>query len=1025
MSNDITGGLRNLKGGSIDALRGPYPTVAAANLAIPDTIVDDLNFREGKFVDIGIKPNLVTHWWKGGYKNENLVEYIEVTQAKFNTVAPIAGMLILSENLLNNNELVFGGWSKTGGKRISSTELRTPLIQIDPSKVNITFSGGFNIGTNMARFVFFDKNEVFISYSDDLTTAIPSNARFVGVSVANSAIMGNDPTQTQFTITAMLNYGTVAKPWQGFNASIDNTRIKNLDLKTLVRFYNLYNSSGKNKFDLTASINGKVIRAATGLIEDRADSALSNLIPVKPGTTYSLSGLTNTTKVIRFVDAAGTPLKPKKTDGTDYGSYSYTSGAFIAPPGSVYFQLLWKYNNIGVSDQVQFEKGSVSTQYESFVSKIGSDQIEGDVNIDLTGYTKTGGSSKTTMELDTAVQQASSGINSAISVSNTAILKADEAKIIADSNSNQIQNKQFDSNQIRDAAINLAKLNQSVLDFINASGGGVINNFPDEKFLTKNPGANGTLTFKDGADGYARISAMSTVSAQITELKTKSENYKSIIIQESFDLASSTGARSTLLLPDNTTIKFVGNGMLRNTYLYGKNLIIQADRVRIFDNVQFFVYGAGGVQVPSTSNNILTVNIPATSTVDFFNKKTRTVYLASSGATVNPFDTKPMHAKMPNLSALTNVSGVWRLRIGQAADFPLTSSGSNVVIPISNKYIFFDKDTDAVLASGLTYDPLKIKGTYLVNYNRTLRSSIYGDVFPEWFGAKADGITDSTDAINISSRIINAAGGGCLNFENSGLQYMSRGGIVLLSNVQYKLNYTKLKLMNNASEHLIIHDDIETISRCNITPGYLDGNKSNQTLSLDIIHIGWPYGQPFYSQDASYCFSESDFSGVYAEFAKGHGFYVAVPGDIVLASCRSRYNELDGFYWEKEHFKFMECMAWYNGRDGIHTDGGNHFSIIGGKNAHNGRNNINLENAFEFQLSALATIDAVNGANLNIANCYGFMINNLRCVGPSVVGIRIDIGSRNGKILGVIDKGNTTSIINASSTVEVRDVVSY
>lgn len=77
MSFDIAGGLRNLKGGALDALRGPYVSVSAANLAIPNVVVDSINFREGKQVDIIVSAGVYrTYWWQGGYADENLVEML-------------------------------------------------------------------------------------------------------------------------------------------------------------------------------------------------------------------------------------------------------------------------------------------------------------------------------------------------------------------------------------------------------------------------------------------------------------------------------------------------------------------------------------------------------------------------------------------------------------------------------------------------------------------------------------------------------------------------------------------------------------------------------------------------------------------------------------------------------------------------------------------------------------------------------------------------------------------------------------
>lgn len=72
-SFDIAGGLRNLKGGPLDTLRGPYVSLTAANLAIPNVLVDGVNFREGKQVDIVDSEGIyITYWWQQGYEDENL-----------------------------------------------------------------------------------------------------------------------------------------------------------------------------------------------------------------------------------------------------------------------------------------------------------------------------------------------------------------------------------------------------------------------------------------------------------------------------------------------------------------------------------------------------------------------------------------------------------------------------------------------------------------------------------------------------------------------------------------------------------------------------------------------------------------------------------------------------------------------------------------------------------------------------------------------------------------------------------------
>ncbi|MCY1502640.1 hypothetical protein D9M68_367410 [compost metagenome] len=76
MAFEIIKPIKNLSGGALDANRGPYNTVEAACLAIPNVVVDDVNFREGKQVDIGTDGHHRTYWWQGGYDDEHLVEML-------------------------------------------------------------------------------------------------------------------------------------------------------------------------------------------------------------------------------------------------------------------------------------------------------------------------------------------------------------------------------------------------------------------------------------------------------------------------------------------------------------------------------------------------------------------------------------------------------------------------------------------------------------------------------------------------------------------------------------------------------------------------------------------------------------------------------------------------------------------------------------------------------------------------------------------------------------------------------------
>src|SRR5690606_35531366 len=100
--------------------------------------------------------------------------------------------------------------------------------------------------------------------------------------------------------------------------------------------------------------------------------------------------------------------------------------------------------------------------------------------------------------------------------------------------------------------------------------------------------------------------------------------------------------------------------------------------------------------------------------------------------------------KLADLPSIVNQSG-WKLIIGAVTYWSFTMSGSNVVIPVSDKYIFFDKTTNQPLDGGAVVAPGTVKGTYLSQYRRTSRANIVNEIHPDWWGANPDGLTDSTD----------------------------------------------------------------------------------------------------------------------------------------------------------------------------------------------------------------------------------------------------------------------------------------
>lgn len=72
--NEFSQPIKLLNGGPLDALRGPYATVADACAAIPNVVGSDgKNYRQGKIVDIGNSSGTIQYQWNNGFDDGNLI----------------------------------------------------------------------------------------------------------------------------------------------------------------------------------------------------------------------------------------------------------------------------------------------------------------------------------------------------------------------------------------------------------------------------------------------------------------------------------------------------------------------------------------------------------------------------------------------------------------------------------------------------------------------------------------------------------------------------------------------------------------------------------------------------------------------------------------------------------------------------------------------------------------------------------------------------------------------------------------
>lgn len=137
----------------------------------------------------------------------------------------------------------------------------------------------------------------------------------------------------------------------------------------------------KNLFDKDNVISGLYVSTVSGLLGSDANSAVSDLIPVTGDGMYYLSGRNCTGyPQIRFLNDSGVALKPRDPDtGAELSTYTLSTlnGKVLAPSTAVFVQFTIKFLGVGTYDAIQFEEGSVQTEYESYGYIIKSSALPG------------------------------------------------------------------------------------------------------------------------------------------------------------------------------------------------------------------------------------------------------------------------------------------------------------------------------------------------------------------------------------------------------------------------------------------------------------------------------------------------------------------------------------------------------------------------------------------------------------------------------------------------------------------------
>lgn len=863
-----------------------------------------------------------------------------------------------------------------------------------------------NIGVSTVRYLNatgqplkpLDENGVAqsnYSYSGTTTTApvgavaLEYTVKYNNVSAGYDTLMVIEGTNTNIPYTP---YELVdGKDVSGFDKKIDTEY--------------LLNKQSVNIFNKATLVPNKIIRRVSGLIEGDNTSSVSDFIPAVEGKTYIKSGGHPTTFTHAFYDENYAPLLPLRANGTAFSDYSVPNNTpYKSPVGAKYQAALVKYNNADYKDTLQIQEGSVVTSYEPFQKKIGKEFMLPVAESEVVGL------DARFVTVNANINAVGNTANSAVNIANNASDKADDN---LDTAKSYTDGKVFGTPNINNGAITLEKISQSFKDYIDASGGGIITNYPDDNDLSTNN--ENQLSLKDGAEGYARIRNIGNYAGIKADLETKANTYGFIQIKDELDL-NNAGQRGVLALPKGCTIRFVGKGMLKNASLQGAEIIIEAGRKKIFDNCELyrFVYNDQFDNAPGM-DKIIPISTYSRMLFDFQN---RVVINPSTRPAIDPNWVKPSQGGTVSQPVLEG--GKWRYKVGGNVQLTFTDDGNgNIQIPKTKRFAFYNQSTGEGFPIDSFQSPINVWVSTIVNYTMQPTITLNCEaIFPEWFGAVADGTTDNTSAFNQAIKVATVqTGGATVRCAGNGKEYASKGGIFCRDKVFLDLNGGRIKLANNSINHLLIYDTVTRITGFKVDNGILEGNKANQTLQLDGIGFDWVYDQEYYS---GYCWDDATITNLRVQNFSRDGIKCTTPGQVQLFGVRSYDNGRDGFSWDSEHFKLIECIAWGNGRYGAKANG-NHWRIIGGAYAHNVGHNIYSNGGFEFQISVPSAIDSNTGNGIQLENCNQFTINGVRAL-QTEIGINIESSCTNGIISGCLVFSNRVDQIrNKSYTVRVVD----
>jgi hypothetical protein len=459
-STETSKSIKLLNGGPLDGWWGPYVNIAAACAAIPNTeaLVDGamVNFRQGKVVGITTSEGIIKHSWNGiDFSNNGLKSDYGINYAS--SIVPA------SSNFLNPSAVVLDKYVNSAGALANADSNSIGIFAVTdfiPWGTNTQYIAGKNgIAYKLFSVAQFDVSNVFIagSYSglDNVTGAISKVAgamyfratyKIANVNQLNfgSAVLAFEAYYPS-SVKKIGNADGNGNP-ATFNANLQDANIiaefakqakTGGSTKTILDLSNEVATKGINFTITTIPASSNILNPATitldkyvnaaGVLTDVDPSAIgqfatTDFVPWGANTQY-IAGKNGV--VYRLFSVAQFNASNVFIAGS-YAGVDNVNGAINKVAGAVSFRASYKIANV---NQINF--GANIQPYDNFdtakIKRIGDkdasdnpasfkpDMGDASLLIEFGKLTKSGGSNRTTAQLDLDITTNALAIASKIS----------------------------------------------------------------------------------------------------------------------------------------------------------------------------------------------------------------------------------------------------------------------------------------------------------------------------------------------------------------------------------------------------------------------------------------------------------------------------------------------------------------------------------------------------------------------------------------------------------------------------------